>query len=168
MGSAAIEVSNRDTDTSVPATPASAASRHLDDQLRAAVASRLTKRWSPAKIGKSLRRRWPSGTAGTCATKRSARRVYRRLVVPTDLRTLRTGRAYRHKRGRGRTRDGTLKQSTDMKPIHAQPAVVKARTQLGHWEADLIVGAMQRSGQRMHPIEAVESPGVRGSEWLSR
>jgi transposase, IS30 family len=40
--------------------------------------------------------------------------VYRGLVL-IDQQTLRTGRSYRHKRGRGRTREGALKQSTNMK-----------------------------------------------------
>jgi IS30 family transposase len=58
------------------------------------------------------------------------------LVVVTDQQTLRTGRTYRHKRGRGRTREGALKQSTNMKSIHTRPAVVESRTQIGHWEGD--------------------------------
>lgn len=66
-------------------------------------------------------------------------------MTAKDLQTLRTGRTYRRKRGRGRTRDGALKQSTNMKSIHDRPAVVEDRTQVGHWEGDLIVGAMQRS-----------------------
>jgi IS30 family transposase len=61
-------------------------------------------------------------------------------VVVIDRQTLRTGRVYRHKRGRGRTRDGALKQSTKMKTIHERPSVVKARRQIGHWEGDLLLG----------------------------
>ncbi len=71
--------------------------------------------------------------------------VYRGLIVPVQPENLRTGRTYRHRRGRGRTRDGALKQSTTMKSIHERPAVVEARRQVGHWEGDLIVGAGQRS-----------------------
>ena len=32
-----------------------------------------------------------------------------------------------------------------MKSIHDRPAVVESRTQIGHWEGDLIIGAGQRS-----------------------
>jgi hypothetical protein len=66
--------------------------------------------------------------------------VYRGLVMLIDRQTLRTGRTYRHKRGRGRTRDGALKQSTKMKSIHNRPVVVESGTQIGHWEGDLILG----------------------------
>jgi IS30 family transposase len=47
--------------------------------------------------------------------------------------------------GRGRTRDGALKQSTTMKSIHQRPSSVASRRQAGHWEGDLLVGAGQRS-----------------------
>jgi transposase, IS30 family len=71
--------------------------------------------------------------------------VYRGLIVPVDRQNLRTGRTYRHRRGRGRTRDGALKQSTTMKSIHQRPPSVASRQQAGHWEGDLLVGAGQRS-----------------------
>lgn len=32
-----------------------------------------------------------------------------------------------------------------MKSIHQRPAVVEERTQVGHWEGDLLIGALQRS-----------------------
>jgi hypothetical protein len=57
----------------------------------------------------------------------------------------RTGRIYRHRRGRGRSRDGALKQLTTLRSIHDRPAGVETRRQVGHWEGDLIVGAQQRS-----------------------
>src|SRR4029453_15517734 len=71
--------------------------------------------------------------------------VYRGLIVPIDRQSLRTGRTYRNRRGRGRTRDGALKQSTTQKWIHQRPAAVASRRQAGHWEGDLLVGAGQRS-----------------------
>ena len=71
--------------------------------------------------------------------------VYRGLIVAVDRQKLRTGRTYRHRRGRGRTRDGALKQSTNMKSIHDRPAAAESRRQAGHWEGDLIIGAGQQS-----------------------
>jgi IS30 family transposase len=65
-------------------------------------------------------------------------------VAPSQQ-TLRTGRCYRHKRGRGRTREGALKQCTNLKSIHVRPAAADARSQVGHWEGDLLVGAFHRS-----------------------
>lgn len=67
------------------------------------------------------------------------------LIISADVQTLRTGRIYRHRRGRGRSRDGALKQSTPMRPIRDRPAVIEGRKQVGHWEGDLIIGLGQRS-----------------------
>src|SRR5262245_51904125 len=117
----------------------------VDDQLRAAIAAKLDKHWSPAQISRWLRRRWTRRRSWHLCHETIYESVYRGLVVTADQQTLRTGRTYRHRRGRGRTRDGALKQSTNMKSIHERPAVVEDRTQIGHWEGDLIIGAMQRS-----------------------
>jgi transposase, IS30 family len=56
---------------------------------------------------------------------------------------LRTGRTYRRRRGRGRSRDGALKQCTVMRSIHDRPARVKSRREIGHWEGDLILGSVR-------------------------
>lgn len=117
----------------------------VDDRLRAAIAGKLNKHWSPAQISRWLRRRWPKRAGWHLCHETIYESTYRGLVVATDLQTLRTGRTYRHKRGRGRTRDGSLKQSTNMKSIHDRPAIAEARTQVGHWEGDLITGAANRS-----------------------
>jgi IS30 family transposase len=70
--------------------------------------------------------------------------VYRGLVLQADPANLRTGRTYRRRRGRGRSRDGALKQSTNIKSIRDRPAAAQTRRQAGHWEGDLIIGAGQR------------------------
>lgn len=116
-----------------------------DDQLRAAIASKLDKHWSPGQISRWLRRRWPKRRSWHLCHETIYESIYLGLVVAKDMQTLRTGRTYRHKRGRGRTRDGALKQSTSMKSIHSRPAVVEQRARVGDWEGDLIIGAMQRS-----------------------
>jgi IS30 family transposase len=107
----------------------------VDDQLRAVVADRLSRHWSPRQISRWLRRRWPRRPSWHLSVETIYGAVYRGLVLVTDRQTLRTGRTYRHKRGRGRTREGALKQSTNMKSIHSRPAVVESRTQIGHWES---------------------------------
>jgi IS30 family transposase len=117
----------------------------VDADLRAAVAGRLAKHWSPRQISRWLRRRWPRRRSWHLSIETIYEAVYRGLVIVPDQQTLRTGRAYRHKRGRGRSRDGALKQSTAMKSIQDRPAIVESRTQIGHWEGDLIVGAGLRS-----------------------
>lgn len=117
----------------------------IDAGLFAAIAEKLKKHWSSAQISRWLRRRWPTRHSWHLCHETIYEAVYCGLIVPPDLQTLRTGRTYRHKRGRGRSRDGALKQSTNLKPIHDRPAAVEQRTQIGHWEGDLIIGAMQRS-----------------------
>lgn len=117
----------------------------VDAELARVVAGRLERRWSPGQISRWLRRRWPRRTAWHVCTETIYDAVYRGLIMPASPRLLRTARTYRHRRGRGRTRDGALKQSTAMKPISQRPAIAASRRQAGHWEGDLIIGAGQRS-----------------------
>ncbi len=117
----------------------------IDDQLCAAIAGQLAKHWSPAQISRWLRRRWPKRTDWHLCHETIYDAVYRGLVVAPSQQTLRTGRCYRRTRGRGRTREGALKQCTNLKSIHVRPAVADARSQVGHWEGDLLVGAFHRS-----------------------
>ena len=116
-----------------------------DAGLRETVALKLHKRWSPGQISRWLRRRYPSRTAWQICPESIYQAIYRGLIVPPGPANLRTGRTYRRRRGRGRSREGALKQSTMMKSIRQRPAVVEPRRQAGHWEGDLIVGAGQRS-----------------------
>jgi IS30 family transposase len=125
-----------------------------DDGLRMAMAKKLSKRWSPAQISRWLRRRYRRRPAWHLCAETIYEGVYRGLVVDIDqearnsgknVNVLRTGRIYRHRRGRGRSREGALKQLTKLRSIHDRPASVETRRQAGHWEGDLIVGAQQRS-----------------------
>lgn len=126
----------------------------IDTKLREAVADKLSRKWSPAQISRWLRRRHPRRTAWHLCTETIYDGVYRGLVTALDQNSrksgrcrdlLRTGRIYRRRRGRGRSRDGALRQLTNLRPIHDRPAHVETRRQAGHWEGDLIVGAWQRS-----------------------
>lgn len=117
----------------------------IDEQLCAAIAGKLSLHWSPAQISRWLRRRWPDRTDWHLCHETIYDAVYRGLIVAPSQQTLRTGRCYRHKRGRGRNREGALKQCTNLKSIHIRPAIADARTQVGHWEGDLLVGAFHRS-----------------------
>jgi IS30 family transposase len=112
----------------------------VDDGLRAVVADKLARHWSPRQISRWLRRRWRRRPSWHLSVETIYEAVYRGVVVVADRETLRTGRIYRHRRGRGRTREGALKQSTNMKSIHTRPPVVETRTQIGHWEGDLLLG----------------------------
>jgi transposase, IS30 family len=116
-----------------------------DAGLRAVVAAKLAKRWSPGQISRWLRRRYPKTLAWHVCAETIYEAVYRGLIVAVDAANLRSGRTYRHRHGRGRSKDGSLKQSTVMRSIHDRPAHVESRRQAGHWEGDLIVGSWQRS-----------------------
>jgi transposase, IS30 family len=116
-----------------------------DAELAAIVAGRLAKRWSPGQICRWLRRRYPRKPEWHVCAETIYEAVYRGLITPVSPQLLRTARTYRHRRGRGRSRDGALRQCTAMKPIRQRPAAVETRRQAGHWEGDLIIGAGQRS-----------------------
>ncbi|MBY6388858.1 IS30 family transposase [Rhodococcus erythropolis] len=115
-----------------------------DDGLRMAVATKLAKKWSPAQISRWLRRRYRRRPTWHLCTETIYEGVYQGLVVDFDRRArssgknasiLRTGRIYRHRRGRGRSRDGALRQLTKLRSIHDRPASVQTRRQAGHWES---------------------------------
>ena len=116
----------------------------LDAELRRVVADKLAKRWSPAQISRWLRRRWPRRPSWHVCHETIYEAVYQGDIV-IDHQTLRTGRTYRHRRGRGRSREGAMRQCTNMKSIHDRPAMVESRRQFGHWEGDLVIGCGQRS-----------------------
>jgi IS30 family transposase len=109
------------------------------------VAAKLGKRWSPAQISRWLRRRYPRRPHWHVCAETIYEGVYRGLIVPVSPSLLRTARTYRRRRGRGRSRDGALRQCTTIKPIADRPAGAESRRQAGHWEGDLIIGAGQRS-----------------------
>ncbi|SNR96483.1 Transposase and inactivated derivatives, IS30 family [Haloechinothrix alba] len=117
----------------------------LDAALRTVVAAKLAQHWSPGQISRWLRRRFPRRTAWHVCTETLYEAIYRGLITVVSVANLHTGRTYRHRRGRGRSRDGALRQSTRMRPIHTRPASVQSLRQAGHSEGDLIVGASQRS-----------------------
>jgi transposase, IS30 family len=114
-----------------------------DAQLRDAVAARLQQRWSPAQISRWLRRRHPRRPDWHVCPETIYEAVYHGHLRPADQRRstlLRTGRTYRRRRGRGRSRDGALRQCTPMRSIHDRPAAAESRREIGHWEGDLIHG----------------------------
>ena len=116
-----------------------------DEELAQRVAAKLAKRWSPAQISRWLRRRWPKRVSWHLCIETIYQAAYRGLIRPVASAMLRTGRTYRHNRGRGKSREGALKQSTNMRSIHTRPAGVEACRHVGHWEGDLITGSGNRS-----------------------
>ncbi|EHR53422.1 transposase, IS30 family [Saccharomonospora marina XMU15] len=111
-----------------------------DTALQELVSAKLSARWSPGQVSRWLRRRWPRRRSWHVCAETIYQAVYGKLIAPPSPRYLRTGRVYRHRRGRGRSREGALKQLTAMRSIHQRPVSVDARQQAGHWEGDLIIG----------------------------
>jgi IS30 family transposase len=107
----------------------------VDGELRRVVADKLERRWSPSQISRWLRRRWPHREHWHVCHETIYDALYRGLIVVADRQALRTGRLYRHRRGRGRTRQGALRQSTNLCSIHERPASVESRRRIGHWES---------------------------------
>lgn len=103
-----------------------------DEEVRLVVAGKLAKRWSPAQISRWLRRRYRKRRAWHVCIEAIYQATYRGLITPVKTENLRTGRTYRHRRGRGRSREGALKQSTAMRSIHDRPAAVESRREVGH------------------------------------
>ena len=114
-------------------------------ELGRVVAEKLAKRWSPSQISRWLKRRWPSRTRWHVCHETIYEAVYRGDIAVDATETLRTGRSYRHRRGRGRNRQGALRQLTKLRPIGERPASVESRRRIGHWEGDLIIGSEKRS-----------------------
>jgi IS30 family transposase len=82
----------------------------VNTELRELVASKLGTHWSPGQISRWLRRRHRRRPDSHVCSETIYQAVYRRLIVSVSTQNLRTGRTYRHRRGRGR--DGAFKQST--------------------------------------------------------
>jgi IS30 family transposase len=113
--------------------------------LRGAVQGMLDQAWSPEQISHALRERFP-GVAGRQLCHESIyQAVYDRDGVLSRQRcaALRTRRRRRRRRARGDAR--TPQTLRDMTSIHHRPAAIEDRVEAGHWEGDLITGALNRS-----------------------
>jgi transposase, IS30 family len=117
-----------------------------DPELRAFVAERLDKRWSPEQIAHALRVTLPDQLERHLAVETIYQAVYRPELgglgrtLPKVLRTGRRRRCpRRHPEARRR---GVL---PDMTMIDQRPEEAADRDVHGHWEGDLITGAHNRS-----------------------
>ncbi len=117
-----------------------------DPVLREFVAGRLEKRWSPEQISRALRAEFPGDPGRHLVHETIYQAVYRPELggLRRDLPgVLRTGRRRRKPRRRGDARRaGAL---TGMTMISQRPAAAAGRSEAGHWEGDLITGALNRS-----------------------
>jgi len=101
--------------------------------------------WSPQQIARTLRAFWPDEPAMHVSHETIYNAIY--AHPKGDLRKalidcLRQGRSTRRPRSGGDDRRG---QISEMVSIHVRPPEVSDRQLPGHWEGDLIKGAMNRS-----------------------
>jgi IS30 family transposase len=114
----------------------------LDAELRAFVAARLTKRWSPEQISHALRVEFPDQPWRHLAIETLYRAVYRpgdTGLERNSTNALRTGRRRRRPhRHPNQRRKNTICDPSSM--IDQRPAEADDRAVAGHWEGDLIIG----------------------------
>lgn len=115
-----------------------------DPRLLATVERWLGERWSPEQISARLKREFPDDRG----MRISHETIYRALYVQSrgELRRqltghLRTGREKRKPRGHLERRG----RIPDLVSISERPPEVEDRAVPGHWEGDLLVGALNRS-----------------------
>jgi IS30 family transposase len=108
-----------------------------DSRLRGLVQDKLDPRWSPEQVCRWLRRRYPRHRDWHLSWETIYDGIYRGLLGRTPTTRLRTGRVFRHRRGRGRS---SFPRMPAMRSIHQRPRHVESRRQAGHWEGDLIIG----------------------------
>jgi transposase, IS30 family len=113
-----------------------------DAALREAIEARLRRRWSPEQICRWLARRYPRRPAWHICWETIYDALYLGILDRRLTARLRTGRSFRHRRGRGRS---SFPRMPQMRSIHQRPRHVESRRQAGHWEGDLIIGAQQQS-----------------------
>lgn len=114
-----------------------------DPVLRDWVATKLKARWSPEQIAIRLRREFPDDPARWLCAETIYQAVYRPDLggLPREL----PGRVLRRRRRqRVRRRDAQRRRTgpvTGMTMIHDRDQAVLERSEVGHWEGDLIMGA---------------------------
>ena len=127
------------------AAPATHPKLGPDTPLFAVVHDQLLDGWSPEHIAGALKRAFADDRSRRVCHETIYSAIY---VMPRgDLRTdlislLRQGHAKRRPRARGQDRRG---QIADMVSLHVRPPEIEDRLIPGHWEGDLIKGALNRS-----------------------
>lgn len=113
--------------------------------LRTYVIKKLRDRWSPKQIAKSLIFDYPNDMS----MRVSAETIYAYLYVRPRGRLKRRLTAFLRQRHKNRRSHGKDRKSTnpiqDYISIDLRPPDVNSRKVPGHWEGDLIMGAMNRS-----------------------
>jgi transposase, IS30 family len=108
--------------------------------LREFVQAKLSKRWSPEQISQALPAEFPAEPRRWLTVETIYQAVYSG-VVRRDRQALRSGRIRRRPHRRAEVRRPTGKR----KMLEDRPPAAAERSEPGHWEGDLIMGAYNRS-----------------------
>jgi IS30 family transposase len=101
--------------------------------------------WSPRQIARTLRHMWPEDTTMHVSHETIYTTIYahpRGELRKQLVSCLRQGKSNRRPRAGGEDRRGKM---ADMVSIHVRPPEVNDRLMPGHWEGDLIKGALNQS-----------------------
>jgi IS30 family transposase len=124
---------------------------HANGVLHDQLAALLKQRWSPQQISRELRAKYPNDPAMWLCAESIYRAIYQpdsTLTRPPIVRAprrspLRTGRD--HRRAQVRSGQRRRRFNGTMLTIHDRPFPPEDRSEVGHWEGDLIVGPAHRS-----------------------
>lgn len=120
-------------------------------ELRQLIGELLAQRWSPQQISRHLRRRFCDRPAMQLCHESIYQAVYQpgsalrrpSKLAPRQRSPLRTGRDHRRAHKRVERRRPRFEQP--MRTIHQRPFLPEDRSEVGHWEGDIILGKEQRS-----------------------
>lgn len=145
------------------------------DDLRSIVQEKLMADWSPQQIAAWLRLTPASAQGVRISHEAIYRTLYisSRLSLPSTLKThLRSGRGMRTSRKARRTGHGRGRLR-NMVSIHDRPEQIETRTEVGHWEGDLVMGRrpsavatlVERTTRivRLVKLDGIKGPDVRAA-----
>jgi IS30 family transposase len=107
------------------------------DRLHSVISEKLAVKWSPAQISRYLKRAFPDDTEMRCSPEAIYQAIYAGRLG-TQEGKLRTGRRCRKRQRRGVHQPPRIK---NIRPITERPTAAADRSEAGHWEGDLIIGA---------------------------
>lgn len=120
----------------------------VNTELRAKVESYLlNQKWSPEQISASLQKRYPHQPAMHVSSETIYAHIYaypKGEVKKLFIQSLRRSKSKRGPRGSKESCYSSLKIAPDQR-ISERPEEINTRVVAGHWEGDLIIGAMNQS-----------------------
>ena len=106
-------------------------------ELHRVISEKLAVRWSPQQISRYLKRTFPDDPEMWCCPEAIYQAIFAGRLGAQEGK-LRTGRRCRKRQRRGVKQSPRMK---NMRPIKDRPAGAADRSEAGHWEGDLIIGA---------------------------